>query len=83
MHALDERILAYDRKITALAKQSEPVQRLMAIEGIGPITATAEVARVGNAQAFKNGRQFAAWLGLTPRQNSKRWQDARRHQQAR
>ena len=69
-HNLDERILAYDKKITALAKQSEPAQRLMAIEGIGPITATALVASVGNAQAFKSGRQFAAWLGLTPRQHS-------------
>jgi transposase len=70
MRALDDRILAYDRKISALAKQSESAQRLMALEGIGPITATALVASVGNAQAFKNGRQFAAWLGLTPRQNS-------------
>lgn len=70
LRALDERILAYDRKITALARQSEAAQRLMAIEGIGPVTATALVASVGNAQAFKNGRQFAAWLGLTPRQNS-------------
>lgn len=70
LHALDERILASDRKITALARQSEAAQRLMAIEGVGPITATALVASVGNAQAFKNGRQFAAWLGLTPRQNS-------------
>jgi len=70
LHSLDERILAYDRKITALARQSEAAQRLMAIEGVGPITATALVASVGNAQAFKSGRQFAAWLGLTPRQNS-------------
>lgn len=70
LRALDERILAYDRKISALAKQSESARRLMAIEGVGPITATALVASVGNAQAFKNGRQFAAWLGLTPRQNS-------------
>jgi transposase len=70
LRTLDERILAYDKKITALAKQSEPAQRLMAIEGIGPITATALVASVGNAQAFKSGRQFAAWLGLTPRQHS-------------
>lgn len=70
LRALDERIFVYDRKISALAKQSEPAQRLMAIEGVGPITATALVASVGNAQAFKNGRQFAAWLGLAPRQNS-------------
>ncbi|AKU11560.1 transposase IS116/IS110/IS902 family protein [Azoarcus sp. CIB] len=70
LRALDERILAYDRKIEALARQSEPARRLMAIEGIGPITATALVASVGNASTFTNGRQFAAWLGLTPRQNS-------------
>jgi transposase len=67
---LDERILAYDRKISALAKACEPARRLMAIEGVGPVTATALVASVGNASAFKSGRQFAAWLGLTPRQNS-------------
>lgn len=70
LRALDERILAYDKKIAALARQSEPATRLMALEGIGPVTATALVASVGNAQVFKSGRQFAAWLGLTPRQNS-------------
>jgi len=70
LRALDERVLAYDRKISALAKASEPARRLMAIEGVGPVTATAIVASVGNARTFHSGRQFAAWLGLTPRQNS-------------
>jgi transposase len=42
----------------------------MKIEGVGPVTATALVASVGNASVFNNGRQFAAWLGLTPRQHS-------------
>jgi hypothetical protein len=42
----------------------------MKLEGIGPVTATAIVASVGDAKIFKNGRQFAAWLGLTPRQHS-------------
>lgn len=70
LRTLDERILAYDRKISALAKACEPARRLMAIEGVGPVTATALVASVGNASAFHSGRQFAAWLGLTPRQNS-------------
>ena len=42
----------------------------MGIRGIGPLTALAIVATVGNARDFKNGRQFAAWLGLTPRQHS-------------
>lgn len=70
LRALDTRILAYDRKISTLAKESEAAQRLMAIEGVGPMTATAIIASVGNASTFKSGRQFAAWLGLTPRQNS-------------
>lgn len=70
LRALDARILAYERKIEGLARQSEPAQRLMAIEGVGPITATALVASVGEAKTFKSGREFAAWLGLTPRQHS-------------
>lgn len=69
LRALDERVLACDRQIAALAKASEPARRLMAIEGVGPITATAVVASVGNARTFQSARQFAAWLGLTPRQN--------------
>jgi len=70
LRELDARIAAYDRRIAALARASEPVQRLMKIEGVGPVTATALVASVGNASVFNNGRQFAAWLGLTPRQHS-------------
>ena len=42
----------------------------MTIPGIGPITATALVAAVGNVGVFKNGRQFAAWLGVVPKQHS-------------
>jgi transposase len=60
----------WDRKIEALAKQSEPAKRLMALDGVGPITATAIVASVGNAHCFDSGRQFAAWMGLVPRQHS-------------
>ena len=67
---LDTRIADYDRRIAALARASDTAQRLMKLEGIGPVTATAIVATVGNASVFKNGRQFAAWLGLTPRQHS-------------
>ena len=67
---LDARILAYDRRIEALARASEAAQRLMAIPGIGSVTATAIVATVGHATEFNNGRQFAAWLGLVPRQYS-------------
>jgi transposase len=45
-------------------------QRLLSIPGVGPLTASAAAAMVGDATAFRNGRQFAAWAGLVPRQNS-------------
>jgi transposase len=45
-------------------------QRLGKIEGVGPLSATALMAAVGDRQGFKNGRQFAAWLGLVPKQRS-------------
>ena len=67
---LDERITAYDAELEAQARLSEQAKRLMQIRGIGPLTALAIVATVGNARDFKSGRQFAAWLGLTPRQHS-------------
>lgn len=67
---LDGLIADLDRQLTGMARQSEPATRLMTIRGIGPITALAIVAAVGDAREFKNGRQFAAWLGLTPRQHS-------------
>lgn len=70
LRAVDERIAAYDRRVDQLARQTEPAQRLMQVPGVGPVTATALVATVGNAHAFRNGRQLAAWLGLVPRQHS-------------
>lgn len=66
--ALDERIGSYDRELEILARSSEPVRRLMTIPGVGPLTALATAATVGQAHEFENGRQFAAWLGLVPRQ---------------
>jgi transposase len=70
LRALDERIAAYDRRVAQLARESEPTQRLMQVRGVGPVTATAAVATVGDARAFRNGRQLAAWLGIVPRQHS-------------
>ena len=70
LRVLDERIGGYDREIEAQARLSEPAQRLMKIRGIGATTALAIVATVGNAHEFKNGRQFAAWIGLVPGQYS-------------
>lgn len=67
---LHEQVLSYDRKIHHLNKQDERTQRLMQINGVGEVTASAIVATVGDARVFKNGRQFAAWLGLTPREYS-------------
>jgi transposase len=57
-----EKQLGYDQeKLEALATTHPECQRLMTIPGIGPITATALVAAVGDMRVFKNGRQFAAW----------------------
>lgn len=68
--SLHNQILCYERKINHLNKEDERTQRIMQINGVGPITASAVVATVGNASVFKNGRQFASWLGLTPREYS-------------
>lgn len=67
---LNQQILAYDRELAALARQSESASKLMTIPGIGAITATALVASIVEPRQFRNGRQLAAWLGLTPRQYS-------------
>ena len=68
--SLEEKVAALDKQIEALHRASEPCQRVAAVEGIGPLTATALVAAMSDGKAFKNGRQFAAWLGLVPRQHS-------------
>lgn len=64
------RIAASDSRIEQHSKADERCRRVRAIIGVGALTADALVAMVGNAQAFKNGRQMAAWLGLTPSQYS-------------
>lgn len=66
---LDERITAYDRHIATIAAD-ERAQRLMRLQGVGPTTATCLIAMIGHGQEFDCGRQFAAWLGLTPKQYS-------------
>ena len=70
METIDASIAALDQEIAAVHAQS-PVSRLLAgIPGIGKITASAIVASVPDSSIFKSGRDFAAWLGSTPRQNS-------------
>jgi transposase len=68
--ALDRHVEEIEREINAWHRDNTDSQRLQAIPGIGPLTASALVASIGNARAFRNGRQFAAWLGLVPRQCS-------------
>jgi transposase len=70
MQSLDGQIEALDREIKAWHKMNETSRRLAAIPGIGFITASAIAATVLDPSFFKSGREFAAWLGLTPRQNS-------------
>lgn len=70
LYRLDERIEQYDRHIAQMAKEDTRTRQLMKLSGIGETTATAIVAMVGNGHEFNCGRQFAAWLGLTPGQYS-------------
>ncbi len=67
---LDQRIAELTKRIEQHVAAHEPAQRLMAMPGVGPMTASAFCATVGDATAFANGRQLAAFLGLTPRQHS-------------
>jgi transposase len=69
-HDFDTRVTAYDHQIRALAEASEPARRLMQVEAIGPQTATALVASMGDPHVFESGRSYAAFLGITPRQHS-------------
>src|SRR5512134_794899 len=67
---LDERIEGLSGEIEALARQDTGCERLMSVPGIGPIISSAMVAAIGAGDAFAKGRDFAAWLGLVPRQMS-------------
>jgi len=67
---LDERIDQLSDEITALARQDVGCGRLMSMPGIGPIISSAMVAAIGTGETFTKGRDFAAWLGLVPRQIS-------------
>jgi transposase len=57
-----------DQETACFAARDAACQRLLAVPGVGPLTATAMIAAVGNGAAFSKGRQFAAWLGLVPKQ---------------
>jgi transposase len=67
---LAEKIDRSDSAIAQIAGQNEACQRLVAMPGIGPVTATAIIATIGNGAAFRKGRDFAAWLGVVPEKST-------------
>lgn len=67
---LDRQLQELEHQIRLWHSDNEASRRLAEIPGIGPITASALVATIGNARCFKNGRQLAAWMGLVPKQHS-------------
>lgn len=67
---LDQKITDADARIQIAFQNHPDCRRIAAVEGVGPLIATAVVAAISNGHAFENGRQFSAWLGLVPRQNS-------------
>jgi transposase len=68
--AVEKRLTYYDEKLAAIGRAHPECQRLQTIPGIGPLSATALIAAIGDVTQFKNGRQLAAWLGLVPREHS-------------
>jgi transposase len=64
------RIDEADAVLNKTAHENAACQRLVAIPGIGPVTATALIAAIGNGAAFRKGREFAAWMGMVPREHS-------------
>ena len=67
---LDARIADFDREILNSARDDDASRRLMQVPGIGPLTASALVAAIGQAEHFRRGRDLAAWLGLVPKQKT-------------
>ena len=70
LRALDEQIVVLDAEIARRAKEDPVARRLLTVPGIGPVTAAAIVALAPSPETFRCGRDFSAWLGLTPRQHS-------------
>lgn len=67
---MDDRLEKMNQQLTAHAKTDHRVERLQQLPGVGPVTASAIVAAVGDATQFKKARDFAAWLGIVPNQHS-------------
>lgn len=69
-HEVNKKVLKYEKILKDYCKNHPVCARLVAVPGIGPITATAIVAKAADVSVFKNGREFSAWLGLTPKEHS-------------
>lgn len=70
LRQLDDSIKEYDARIAQRAKEDDRIKRLLEVEGIGPVTASALVSAVGDGKQFCKGRDMSAWVGITPRQHS-------------
>jgi transposase len=70
VHGLEEKIAGLDRQLAQIAGAHPVATRLQTIPGVGVLTSTALVGSVGHIHAFRRGREFASWLGLTPRESS-------------
>ena len=70
LRSLDNRISGFDERIAQSVKEDPVAKRLLELRGIGPLTASALAGALGDGTAFSKGREFAASLGLTPRQHS-------------
>jgi transposase len=67
---LDERVMTLDQTINTLANSHSDARRLLKLRGVGPITATALIASLGDGHLFQRGREASAWIGLVPGQHS-------------
>jgi transposase len=70
LRMLKAQVLEFDRRILAWHRSNETSKRLDEIPGVGPALATALVASIADPRAFRSGRDFSAWVGLVPKQNS-------------
>ena len=66
----EEQVFLYEKDIEAHVKSEPLCKEILKIDGIGPMTASALVATIGDAKTFKNGREVSVWLGLVPKQHS-------------
>ena len=66
----DERLKDLDMQVKQHAQSDERARRIQQLSGVGPVVASAVVSSIGDGRQFKNGREFAAWLGIVPRQHS-------------